>query len=78
MQVYFTEITYDELYIYAIGKDTVTGEVRKIKISRTDDKDYWCSGTIEHDRIFYAGAVSLMYLLRKNGKLPKEKCFTWS
>jgi hypothetical protein len=78
MQVYFTDITYDAKYIYATGTNTVTGEVRKIRIS-TDGKEYWCSGDIiERDRIFYGGAVELWLTLNKTGKLPKEKCCTWT
>jgi hypothetical protein len=79
MQVLFTEIWFDKKYIYATGKDVSTGEIRQIKISRTDDKDYWNSGdTIEFDRLFYAGAVELMCLLAENHKLEQTKCFTWS
>jgi hypothetical protein len=78
MQVFFTGIKYDSEYIYATGRNTLTGEVRQIKISRTNDKDYWCSGVIEFDRIFYAGAIELYCILEEKGKLPKTKCFTWT
>jgi hypothetical protein len=78
MQVHFTDITYDAKYIYATGTNTVTGEIRKIRISR-DGEEYWCSGNvIEHDRIFYAGAVELWFKLNKKSKLPKEMCCTWT
>lgn len=75
MQINFVDITYDDKYVYATGTDLLTGVTKKIRISRTDDDDFWCEG--EYETVFYRGAVALMGDLIDNHKLPKEKCYMW-
>ena len=75
MQINFVDITYDDKYVYATGTDLLTGVTKKIRISRTDDEDFWCEGGYE--TVFYRGAVVLMGTLMDKKKLPKEKCYMW-
>lgn len=75
MQINFVDITYDDKYVYATGTDLLTGVTKKIRISRTDDNDFWCEGGYE--TVFYRGAVVLMGTLMEKKKLPKEKSYMW-
>ena len=75
MQIEFTNIRYDDKYIYALGEDLLTGTKKNIRISRTDDKDFWCENGYE--TVFLRGAVVLMYNLKTKHKLKKVESFMW-
>ena len=75
MQIEFTNIRYDDKYIYALGEDLLTGTKKNIRISRTDDKDFWCENGYE--TVFFRGAVVLMYNLKTKHKLKKVESFMW-
>lgn len=73
MQIKFWDIHYDDKYIYAFGEDLLTGTKKNVKISRTDDKDFWCEDGYE--TVFFRGAVVLMATLIDKGKLPSKMSF---
>ena len=75
MQIHFDSITYDDKYIYAVGTDLLENDTRKIKISRTNDKDFICEGG--YKTVFFRGAVCLMGDLLDYGRLPKKKSYMW-
>lgn len=75
MQINFVDITYDDKYVYATGTDLLTGVTKKIRISRTNDDDFWCEGNYE--TVFYRGAAALVVELEMKNKLPKEKSYMW-
>ena len=75
MQIKFWDIHYDDKYIYALGEDLLTGTKKNVKISRTDDKDFWCENGYE--TVFFRGAVELMGTLIDNGKFKEVESFMW-
>ena len=75
MQIEFTNIRYDDKYIYALGEDLLTGTKKNIRISRTDDKDFWCEDGYE--TVFFRGAVVLMATLIDTGNLQSKMSFMW-
>lgn len=75
MQILFTNIHYDDKYIYALGRNLLNNDTRKIKISRKSDQDFICENG--YDTVFFRGAVCLMGDLYKTGKLPKKKTYMW-
>lgn len=75
MQILFENITYDSKYIYALGTNLLTGVKKNIKISRFNDKDFYCENGYE--TVFYRGAVCLMYDLKTKNKIPKKKSYMW-
>ena len=75
MQIKFWDIHYDDKYIYAFGEDLLTGTKKNVKISRTDDKDFWCED--EYETVFYRGASALYAKLALKNKLNKEESFMW-
>ena len=75
MQIKFRDIHYDDKYIYALGEDLLTRNKKHIRISRTDDKDFWCENGYE--TVFFRGAVELMGTLIDNGKFKKVESFMW-
>lgn len=75
MQIEFTNIRYDDKYIYALGEDLLTGTKKNIRISRTDGTDFWCENGYE--TVFYRGAAALVSKLRRKNKLSKEESFMW-
>lgn len=75
MQIRFDNITYDDKYIYAVGRDLLDGDVRKIRISRINDKDFTCENG--YKTVFFRGALCLMGDLKDYGKLPKKKSYMW-
>ena len=75
MQIKFRDIHYDDKYIYALGEDLLTGTKKNIKISRTDDKDFWCENGYE--TVFFRGAVELMGTLIDTGNLQSKMSFMW-
>ena len=75
MQIKFRDIHYDDKYIYAFGEDLLTGTKKNIRISRTDDKDFWCEDGYE--TVFFRGASALYSKLALKNKLNKEESFMW-
>ena len=75
MQIEFTNIRYDDKYIYALGEDLLTRNKKHIRISRTDGTDFWCEG--DYETVFYRGAAVLVSKLRRKNKLSKEESFMW-
>ena len=75
MQIEFTNIRYDDKYIYALGEDLLTRNKKHIRISRTDGTDFWCENGYE--TVFCRGADVLVSKLRRKNKLTKEESFMW-
>ena len=75
MQIKFEDIRYDNDYIYALGTNLLTGVKRHIRISRTNDKDFYCEGGYE--TVFFRGAAMLVVILKRKGKLPRKESMMW-
>lgn len=75
MQIEMTNIRYDDKYIYATGKDLLTGHIKNFKINRTNDKDFEYDG--DYETVFFRGACYLACQLKMKKKLPKRVSCMW-
>lgn len=75
MQIEMINIRYDDKYIYATGKDLITGNKKKFKIARDDDNDFEYDG--EYETVFFRGACYLACQLKRKKRLPKTVSCMW-